>query len=275
MGDATLVKLGACNVYYDGADMGYTFGGVKLQYNFDTFEKMVDQEDSAVDEVITKHNFEAIVPFAEYQLPKLIKFFPGASLLADDAVSPGKFRIILTSTYGTSLRDLARKLVLKPKGGTANEWVTIHYAMPRINIDFTYEREGTRVYNVIFRALKRGNAFVSLGDTSLTRSTPGVVIVEATDVIPASWYEEPSWTLTCDFTVDDDSIQKNVEAQFTSTATGSPETYYWDFGDGNYSWDKDPKHAYTTAGTYTVSHTVIKDGVRRTKTYLDMMTISD
>ena len=30
-------------------------------------------------------------------------------------------------------------------------------------------------------------------------------------------------------------------------------TWYWDFGDGNYSNDRNPKHSYTTGGSFTVA----------------------
>src|SRR6185437_8986504 len=39
---------------------------------------------------------------------------------------------------------------------------------------------------------------------------------------------------------------------FTNSATGSPTSYYWIFGDGNSSTGANPTHSYA-AGTYTVT----------------------
>ncbi len=41
------------------------------------------------------------------------------------------------------------------------------------------------------------------------------------------------------------------------TATGSPtiETWYWEFGDGSFSWNQNPIHYYPTGGTYTITLT--------------------
>ena len=39
-------------------------------------------------------------------------------------------------------------------------------------------------------------------------------------------------------------------------ATGALITHFWDFGDGNTSTDEDATHSYTTAGTFTVTHTL-------------------
>ncbi|MEM6347276.1 MAG: PKD domain-containing protein, partial [Bacteroidota bacterium] len=40
---------------------------------------------------------------------------------------------------------------------------------------------------------------------------------------------------------------------FTSTATGSPTSYQWSFGDDSTSTEMDPKHTYQNNGKYTVS----------------------
>jgi len=32
--------------------------------------------------------------------------------------------------------------------------------------------------------------------------------------------------------------------------------HYWEFGDGGWSYDKDPMHTYEESGTYLVSHTL-------------------
>ena len=43
---------------------------------------------------------------------------------------------------------------------------------------------------------------------------------------------------------------------FTDLSTGNPDTFAWDFGEGNTSTDQNPSHVYTTSGSYNVSLTV-------------------
>jgi hypothetical protein len=44
-----------------------------------------------------------------------------------------------------------------------------------------------------------------------------------------------------------------LAVQFTELATGTIETYAWDFGDGTSDGARNPQHTYTDPGTYTVS----------------------
>jgi len=46
--------------------------------------------------------------------------------------------------------------------------------------------------------------------------------------------------------------------QFTDTSTNA-NTYFWDFGDGNTSTEKNPIHTYQDDGEYVVTHTVTND----------------
>jgi len=44
-----------------------------------------------------------------------------------------------------------------------------------------------------------------------------------------------------------------LTVNFTDTSDASPSKWYWDFGDGTNSTDKNPSHTYAYAGTYNVS----------------------
>ena len=66
--------------------------------------------------------------------------------------------------------------------------------------------------------------------------------------------------VTAAFTVDETLGLTPLTVRFTSTGTGTPATWLWDFGDGNTSTDQSPAHTYAAAGTYTVCLTVA-DGI--------------
>ena len=44
-----------------------------------------------------------------------------------------------------------------------------------------------------------------------------------------------------------------LTVQFTDQSTGSPTSWEWSFGDGQYGYPQSPSHIHTTAGTYTVT----------------------
>ena len=62
MADPTKVEMGVCNVEWDSSDLGYTKGFVKVNFTAESLESYVDQSDAPLSEVITKQNFEVIVP---------------------------------------------------------------------------------------------------------------------------------------------------------------------------------------------------------------------
>lgn len=56
-----------------------------------------------------------------------------------------------------------------------------------------------------------------------------------------------------DFTASPTSGYAPLTVAFTDRSGGSPLKWYWAFGDGTYSYDRNPSHTYTQAGTYTVT----------------------
>jgi len=80
---------------------------------------------------------------------------------------------------------------------------------------------------------------------------------------------------------DEDDIQNNVFAaefiasttsgfvplsvDFSDLSTGDPDSWLWEFGDGEMSTLQNPSHVYATFGIYTVSLTTYKDGAEDTE----------
>ncbi|MBN2519400.1 MAG: amidase domain-containing protein [Bacteroidales bacterium] len=61
--------------------------------------------------------------------------------------------------------------------------------------------------------------------------------------------------------------------KFRDLSTGNPTSWYWDFGDGNYSTEQNPTHTYSD-GIYTVSLTVFKYDLQNTLTKSDYIIIN-
>lgn len=61
-------------------------------------------------------------------------------------------------------------------------------------------------------------------------------------------YEDP---LEADFAADNDTCNGSLNVNFQNTSLNA-DNYFWDFGDGTFSWDKDPSHQFAKDGTYNV-----------------------
>jgi len=61
---------------------------------------------------------------------------------------------------------------------------------------------------------------------------------------------------------------------FTDTSSGSPTSWYWNFGDGTYSSQQNPVHAYNKAGKYTVNLIVANAAGSNTATKPNCITVT-
>ena len=69
-------------------------------------------------------------------------------------------------------------------------------------------------------------------------------------------FEKSIDPLSAKFIVDKGSGTAPLTVQFTDTSTGSPNSWYWDFGDGSNSVKQNPSHTYTNSGQYYVTLTI-------------------
>ena len=66
-------------------------------------------------------------------------------------------------------------------------------------------------------------------------------------------------TATIVYSVNENSVSFQSETPRLNQIAGAPKafyTYYWEFGDGNYSFDEAPKHTYKNKGNYQVQLSV-------------------
>lgn len=167
-GIAESVQMGTCTVEFGTADLGYTSGGVSVNYTAETTEKMVDQEDSPLDEVITKQSIEVVVPLAEYSLTRFKDLLPGATLVTD-GTNPNKVKLSISGAAGQSLGALGKKLIIKPVDGDATDWVTITKAVPQPKLSFKYDKNNVRIFEVTFKGMKvSGSPLFMFGDDTAT-----------------------------------------------------------------------------------------------------------
>ncbi len=59
-----------------------------------------------------------------------------------------------------------------------------------------------------------------------------------------------------------------LEVTFADRSTNTPNSWSWDFGDGNTSTEQNPVHVYTEVGRYTVSFTAANDAGSNSVTYM-------
>ena len=84
-------------------------------------------------------------------------------------------------------------------------------------------------------------------DVRLIATGPGGV-----DTLTVAGYISVTEGVTADFSVSATTGVAPLAVDFTDLSTGSPTSWFWDFGDAGTATDQNPGHTYTTAGTYSV-----------------------
>ena len=56
-----------------------------------------------------------------------------------------------------------------------------------------------------------------------------------------------------DLTASDFPLTFPITIQFTDSSTGSPDSWFWNFGDGSVSSDQSPSHTYSSKGTFNIT----------------------
>ena len=102
------------------------------------------------------------------------------------------------------------------------------------------------------------NEYVTPGDYTVTLMITGP---GGSDTLVKADYIDVNYiNPTADFIGTPTSGIAPLEVTFTDLSTDSIDTWVWDFGDGGSSFQQSPVYTYDTAGTYTVSLTVVGPG---------------
>lgn len=75
------------------------------------------------------------------------------------------------------------------------------------------------------------------------------------------------------FSANKTTVTPGESVTFTDHSTNNPESWSWNFGDGNTSVIQHPTHSYTTQGTYTVTLTVTNSAGNDTETKSNYITV--
>lgn len=98
------VKLGVCNVFFDGADLGLTQGGVEVSVSTETHKVNVDQfGKTTINELIMGRNVTVKVPLAETTLRNLLATMPGASMITDGVQASSVVTYTVAPTAASTL----------------------------------------------------------------------------------------------------------------------------------------------------------------------------
>jgi len=166
-------------------------------------------------------------------------------------------------------------------GNTGDDTITIYYypSCPSPVADFTAsDTSGCAPLEVTFIDSSTGDVLTYLwdfgdGDTSTLQSpgqiynNPGTytVILTVSDTCGSDSQTRTDYitvedccatTVTADFSSDTTTGCAPLTVTFSDSSTGDVLTYLWDFGDGDTDTIRNPIHAYTASGTYTVNLTV-------------------
>ncbi len=140
----------------------------------------------------------------------------------------------------------------------------------------TYTTAGT--YTVALTATNAGGSTTATQTRVITVQTPASPTTVATTApttvsttvptttaqttvpttVPTTTTVAPTPTATqqpvvANFSANVTAGQTPLAVQFSDSTTGTVQNYFWQFGDGGASYDRNPVHVYTTAGRYTVS----------------------
>lgn len=124
--DTKNVKMGVCQVFYAGVDLGYTKGGVEVSVTTETHDTNVDQfGKTKVNQLIMGRDVKCKAPLAETTLENMVAIMPGTTMTTvGGTVAAGSITITTNPTANDTIVVNGVTLTFKAAAASANE-VTI------------------------------------------------------------------------------------------------------------------------------------------------------
>ncbi|NQU44850.1 hypothetical protein HQ520_16290 [bacterium] len=144
-------ELGPANCEWNSVDLGDNHS-VTSRHSEDTAEhKTAQNGTSPKDEIFTGEATEIEISMTGSTLTQLAAALPGTTKTGDE--------LMFSSQVGTSMRDNAQQLVIKPIiNGTATvdatKWITFFLTYPKLDSEIVFDAETDREYKVLFKAFK-------------------------------------------------------------------------------------------------------------------------
>lgn len=120
------VKLGVCQIFFGGVDLGYTKGGVEVSVSTETHEVMIDQfGKTKINQLIMGRDLKVKAPLAETTLENMVAIMPGATMsTTGGTVASGTITIASNPATGDTVVVNGVTITFKTTAAAANE-VTI------------------------------------------------------------------------------------------------------------------------------------------------------
>jgi hypothetical protein len=168
MPDITNVQVGACQVTFNGVDLGHTVGGVEVTYEPVHTDVMVDAYgETVVEKYLRGEKLTAKVPLAEYTIANLRAAMPQTQF-----AGAANARITLGAKAGKKAKEDSAQLVLHPLiEGTRRHDIVFHKAYVASSIPLNHNNEDVKTIEVVFEALldetkSDGNYLGLIGDST-------------------------------------------------------------------------------------------------------------
>jgi hypothetical protein len=146
------VKLGVCQITFDGEDLGYTKGGVEFSLTTETHKVEVDQfGKSAINEYIMGRGCSVKAPLAETTLQNMAKLIPTLANLGVEGLTSQ--RVAIDSGVGVDLLAGAKMLTLHPiskKAWDYSDDIIIPLANTPGALQFAYQLDNERIFDTTF-----------------------------------------------------------------------------------------------------------------------------
>lgn len=168
MANTNNVKMGVCDVTFNGVDLGHTLGGVEVTYEPEYADIKVDKYGNTLaDKVLIGEKFMAKVPLAEFTIANLKNAIATATF-----AGAANSRITVGKSSGQRLSAVAYQLVLHPRAeGTRAYDVVIHKAVVASEVLLSHKIDEQKVIEVTFEGLidetkSDGNYLGLIGDST-------------------------------------------------------------------------------------------------------------
>lgn len=168
MADITKVKLGVCNITFNGVDLGHTKGGVEVTYEPHYKEVTVDlYGDTAVDARLMGERLTAKFALAEFTIANA-----RISMPQGEFAGAANARMTIGHKAGQSALADSAQLVLHPVDeGTRIRDIVLHKAVAIESVPIKHTNEDEKVLEITMLALldeskSDGNYLGLIGDST-------------------------------------------------------------------------------------------------------------